>query len=378
MAIYSVILATGSYTSGRTISTEDLVKNTVFYDKEGKVEQVDVEKSKTTIGVNYRLWAHDNEGVDDLGAIALNNCFESSFIKREEIDRIIVARNTGEDIPNISSKIAAKTGFKESIFFDVVCGCQGWCYALDVADALIKSEKARKVAVVGAEILSRIRGRNKDSLLFSDGAGAVILGDFENAYPTGIIASYLNGDPTLNQTLKMSDRWGPINKVDDSDYAVKRDLDMDAYAVYEKAKSVIPETYFQLLKLANIKNEKVKLILKHQASEKILSKSSLAEIQTIDPKLIKYREYLEQYRKDKVPKSLHYLGNNSVATIPLLLDLILKKKVDNPNLEGLLKDLEGYSIKEDDIFAVISVGAGIGWGGQLIKMNPFYWDYLKN
>jgi len=381
MGVYSVILASGSYTSGRIISTEDLVKSTKFYkkDKNGDVfeEKVNLDEIKSTIGVNYRMWAREGERVEDLAFIALMKCFESSIIKPEQIDHVIVARNSGEHIPSIASKIANKVGIKTAISPDIIYGCQGWCYALRYADLLIKEGNANCIAVVGAEILSDIRGRKKDSLLFSDGAGAVILGKHESPYPTGIISSYFDGNVDFCDVLKMSDRIKPEEPSFNMNNS-NRDLDMNGRQVFLKAVEVMPTTFSNLLEKANLKEKDVKYLLKHQASEKILEISSskdLAVHQRINEKDLK--KFVEQYRKDKVPNSVMWLGNSSVATIPTLLDIILKKKVDNPNLEGLLKDLEHYKIEENDVIAVLSVGAGLGWGGHLIKMAPIYWNYLK-
>lgn len=380
MAIYSVILATGSYTSGRVISTEELVKNTKFY-RDGKSEEL-TQKALDAMGTRYRMWAHENEATSDLGAIALNKCFESSILKREEIDYILVAHNTGDNgdiIPPISSVVAEKAGFKKVSFSDKTAGCQGFSYALKEADSYIRLGEANKVAVIGTEKLSSIRGNSTSSLLFGDGAGAIILGRFESDYPTGILASSTEGNPTLNKILRMCnhrEEFTPV--IDDPNYRLIRELEMDGYAVYEQAKIVIPDTFFKLLKKTNLNADQVKYLLKHQASEKILSKSSYEGLKRMGYNDKQVREFIEQYRKDKVPKSLHYLGNSSVATTGTLLDILLKKEVDNPDLEGLLKDLENYKIEEDDIIALLSVGAGIGWAGQLIKMNPLYWDYLKN
>src|SRR3989344_1258793 len=379
MTIYSVILATGSYTSGRLVSTEELVKDARFY-REGKPEEL-TQKALDAMGTKYRLWANENEVTSDLGAIALNKCFESSILTREEVNYIIVAHNTGDNgdiIPPISSIVAEKAGFKNVSFSDKTAGCQGFSYALKEADAYIKLGWADKVAVVGAEKLSSIKGSSTSSLLFGDGACAIILGKFESEYPTGILASYTNGDPTLNRVLKMCGRnEESISIINNPNYKLRRDLEMDGYAVYDKAKVVIPDTFFKLLKKTNLNANQVKYLLKHQASEKILSKSSYEGLKRMGYNDKQVREFIEQYRRNKVPKSLHYLGNSSVATTGTLLDILLKRKTDNPDLEGLLKDLKNYKIEEDDIIALLSVGAGIGWAGQLIKMNPIYWDYLK-
>ena len=377
MVINSIILATGSYTSGKIISTEDLVRDTIFYDKKGNIEKIDLEKIKTTIGVEYRMWANDDEQVEDLGAIALNNCFESSKVKKDEIDYLIVAHNTGELIPNISSRIVYKLSLNKVIPEDKIFGCQGWCYGLDHADLLIKSKRAKKVAVIGAEILSRIRGKSSDSLLFSDGAGAVILGDYEDNENIGILASHLGADITLNDVLKLSKRFRPEEIVYGLDDKYLKDLDMYGKGVFKKAIIVIPETFNKLLEKANLKEENVKYLLKHQASEKILEVSSKIEL-TKKGEIKNLDELIKQYRRDKVPNSVKWLGNSSVATIPTLLDILLKKKVDNHDLDGLLQDLCHYNIKENDILAFLSVGAGVGWAGNLVKMHPSYWDYLKD
>ena len=234
-----------------------------------------------------------------------------------------------------------------------------------------------RVAIVGADKLSPIRGKSTSSLLFADGACAVILGRFENNYNTGILASHTGGNPVLNEALKMRDRCTKID-FKNEDYRIKRDMHMDGYVVYDQARFIIPDTFFKLLKIANLDANQVKYLFKHQASEKILSKSSYEALRRIGYEESDIRKFIEQFRKEKVPKSIHYLGNSSVATTGTLLDIILKKKVENPKLEELLKELENYKINEDDIIALLSVGAGLGWAGQLIKMCPIYWDYLKN
>ena len=139
MSIYSVILATGSYTSGKIISIEELIKNTTFYKKDGTVDNFTQDEIKETIGVETRMYAHPNEDIDGLAAIALNNCFESSIVKRESIDYVIVARNSGDLIPSVASRVAKKAGLKKVIAPDITYGCQGWCFALKFADLLIKS-----------------------------------------------------------------------------------------------------------------------------------------------------------------------------------------------------------------------------------------------
>ncbi len=380
----TVIYATGSYTSGRVVGTQELIDEGNLVNEEGQPVPI-TQKNLEPIGVLTRMWANPGEMPSDMGAIALTKCFKSSRVTRQDIGMVITTHNTGDDgdiIPAISSKVAYKSGLSDVEFFDVIEGCQGWCKAVRIADTLIRNGYNSKIAVVGAEKLSPIRGRKYSSLLFADGAGAVVLGGIDGDEPSGILSSHFGGMSSKHAALKMIDS---VNASLASSYThpVLREMDMDGYGIYEIASRVIPETFFALIEKYNVAYGKqlaaddVKYLLKHQASEKILSRSSLNEIRKMLNAGENYRAYLDQYRHDKVPNSVKYLGNSSVATIPTLLDVILKKKVDNPGLEDLVTSLKHYAIVPDDIFAVMSVGAGVGWGGHLIKMHPVYWDNLK-
>ncbi len=381
MAIHTVIMASGHYVPPNSISTEDLVKRENIF-KKGTRELDEVildENYYKTIGVKSRPYADDLEKTSDMGAKALINCFDTSFIDRSEISHVVVAHNTGDNkdiIPPISSKVASKAGLYNVSFFDIVAGCQGYVQLLDIVDSLARTGKTKKVAIVASEDLFRIKGKTRDQLLFSSSAAAVIVGPFESEHRTGILTTYTDGNTQYTDALGMCNR----SIYEDSKENV-RDMEMDGREVFKLAKVAFPETYMRLLKQANLEDKDIKLLIQHQASEKILNKSIEGIVQELDNTLIKDTHRREDavkiYRQTKAPTSVNWLGNNSVVTTPLLFDLIMKKKSENSNLSPLLSELQGYSINEDDMIAKVAAGAGIGWGGEIIKMAPIYWDYLK-
>src|SRR5690606_21198489 len=62
------------------------------------------------------------------------------------------------------------------VAYDVLFGCPGWLQGLIQAHTYIKAGVAKKCLIIGTESLSRVLDDyDRDSMIFSDGAGAVIL-----------------------------------------------------------------------------------------------------------------------------------------------------------------------------------------------------------
>ena len=83
----------------------------------------------------------------------------------------------------------------------------------------------------------------------------------------------------------------------------------------------------------------VDLYLLHQANAKMLEAIAvnLAELYDVPQEIL----------AGKIPTTIDFLGNTSVATIPTMLDLVRKHK------------LEGHEIREGDVVVMASVGAGM-------------------
>jgi 3-oxoacyl-[acyl-carrier-protein] synthase-3 len=190
---------------------------------------------------------------------------------------------------------------------------------------------AKRVLVIGAETLSRVvDDHDRDSMIYSDGAGASILEGTEDE--SGLLsyesATFANEEANF---LFFGKSYNP-----DLDPDIKY-IKMYGRKIYEFALSQVPCAMKSCLDKSGIGIDEVKKILIHQANEKM------------DEAIIErfYKLYDKTAPKDIMPMSIHDLGNSSVATVPTLYDLILKGKI------------EGHEINKGDVIIFASVGAGM-------------------
>jgi len=186
----TVITGTGSVIPDVTVSNTDFMEHRFFSaDKmeiDSPISQI-IDKFKDITGIKYRRYANNNQTASDLATQAALKAIESAGINPEELDQIIVAHNFGDitydsnqsdAVPSLASRVKHKLGIKNPncVPFDILFGCPGWIQALIQADAFIRAGMANKCLIIGAETLSRTIDKNdRDSMIFSDGAGAVIL-----------------------------------------------------------------------------------------------------------------------------------------------------------------------------------------------------------
>ncbi len=133
---------------------------------------------KTRTGITTRYIADDDELTSDLAYFAAKKALEKANLLASEIDLIIVATTTPDQIfPSTAVKVQKKIGAKNAFAFDIQAVCSGFVYGLATADKFIKTGSAKNVLVIGAETLSRILNWQDRTtcVLFGDGAGAVIL-----------------------------------------------------------------------------------------------------------------------------------------------------------------------------------------------------------
>jgi 3-oxoacyl-[acyl-carrier-protein] synthase-3 len=343
----AIITGTGSYIPGVRISNSFFLKND-FFENDGskinKANEIVIDKFSAITGIKERRYADSHQLASDLGFLAAEEAIATASIDKETLDYIIVAHNFGDVAPNsnrvnllpsLASKIKAhlKIANPDCVAYDLPFGCPGWIEGLIQANYYLKSGDAKRCLVVGTETLSRILDpHDRDSMIFSDGAGAVIL-ESSAAGSTGILShktqSYaLEHYDLIN--MNHSNRAGEEN----SNLYIK----MNGRKVYEFALNHVPLVVKAALDKANIHISDIQKILIHQANEKM--DNAIAE------RL--YQLYnITGIPKDIIPMTIGFLGNSSVATVPTLLDLILKEK------------LEGHQIHRGDKIVLASVGAGM-------------------
>ena len=200
------------------------------------------------------------------------------------------------------------------------------------ADAFFKAGMAKKALVIGAETLSRVIDMyDRDSMIFSDGAGATVL-EYQQSEGRGILSSSaLSHCVDEAYYLNMDRSFHPVTNPE-----VKY-MKMKGRKVYEYALKYVPQAMKDCLDKAGVPISELKKIFIHQANEKM----DEAIVHAL------YKLYGIPMSEGIMPMCIQYLGNSSVATIPTLYDLILR---------GL--DVK-HDLKEGDVVLFASVGAGM-------------------
>ena len=200
--IYSIITGTGSYIPEVVISN-DFFRGSKFYDENCKLVKKPIEKILATLleltGIEERRYARPDQVVSDLAVLAAEQALASSSTDLESLDLIIIAHNFGdyqEGAPppvaeTIGDALREKLGIlnPDTEIRDLFYGCPGWIKGIADADAEIKSGRAKKVLVIGAELMScYLDPYSLSRTILADGAGAVVLEPLESEEPVGILS----------------------------------------------------------------------------------------------------------------------------------------------------------------------------------------------
>jgi 3-oxoacyl-[acyl-carrier-protein] synthase-3 len=129
-------------------------------------------------GIAERRYAAAGERLRDLATAAGRDALRQSGIAAAEIDLVVVATTTADDLlPNAAPLVASDLGIPAAGAFDVGAACTGFVTALVAAAGQVESGRARNALVIGADLMSRVvdSGDRDTSVLFGDGAGAAVV-----------------------------------------------------------------------------------------------------------------------------------------------------------------------------------------------------------
>ncbi len=356
--IYSIITGTGSYIPTDCIRNDHFLVNE-FYDNNGKkLEKSNreiIEKFFEITTIAERRYVTNDLVTSDIAAIAAAEAIKSAGIDKEELDYIIVAHNFGDIrsddhrkdiVPSLAARVKHKLEIKnpETVAYDLLFGCPGWLQGSIQADYLIKSGDAKKVLVIGADVLSRVSDPNdRDSMLYADGAGAVIFEAKKSEYPIGILAHRTRSDTLLYSKMLYMGKSYMGHDGNRNDLFLK----MNGRKLYQYAIENVPQTIKECLEKGNTHISEIKKALIHQANGKM------------DDAILKrlFSLYgITELPENIMPMTISWLGNSSVATIPTLLDLILKN------------EMKPHKISSGDTIVLASVGAGMNINSLIYRM----------
>ncbi|HMK24778.1 MAG TPA: ketoacyl-ACP synthase III [Chitinophagaceae bacterium] len=345
----SVITGTGSYIPPFVQSNQEFTKHSFYTENQEPLSTAPhevVEKFNQITGIEERRYTTDELNASDIGSMAAKKAIGDSGIDPEEIDQLIVAHNFGnvikhtiqtDAVPSLASHIKHILGIRNPncVAYDILFGCPGWLQGLIQSDAFFKAGIARKALIVGTETLSRVIDMyDRDSMIFSDGAGAAVIEYKEVETPgPGVLA-------TCAQTYAV-DELDYINMgksyYPGSDPRI-RYIKMKGRKVYEYALKYVPAAMKECLEKSAVDIHDLKKVFIHQANEKM------------DEAIIKrmYQLYgISKPPENIMPMSIQWLGNSSVATIPTLYDLVLRNQLD------------AHHLAPGDVILFASVGAGM-------------------
>lgn len=302
------ITGTGSALPGRIVTNKEL-EQMVETSDEWIRERTGIAERHVSVG----------ETVVTLASEAARKALEQAGKRAEEIDLILVATCSPEQyLPCCACQVQAAIGAVNALAFDVNAACSGFLFALNTADAYLRTGLAENALVIGSEVLSKLvdwtdRG---SCILFGDGAGAVVVERCE-ASP-GILGRALHSDGTGGGVLQCDARELTTPYARTS--AVKTDqnqpmddrehfIQMDGQEVYRFATRRVPQCIEEALSDAGLTVPDIDLFVLHQANARIIDAVA---------------KRLHADRK-KFPTNLERVGNLSSASIPVLLDELHKQ-----------------------------------------------------
>jgi 3-oxoacyl-[acyl-carrier-protein] synthase-3 len=349
------ITGTGTHLPERVIKNNHFLTHQ-FMGPDGKVNEKPqaeiIQKLETITGIQERRYISEKGDSVPLMVTAAQKTIEDSDLDKNEIDGIIVAHNAGNmleqgagfhTVPNMAALLKNKLAISnhDCFAYDLLFGCPGWIQGLIQAKQAIDAGDANHVLVLGIEVASRLLDpHDLDSMILADGCGAAIVSKSAES-DTGILANATFSHAQEDLGSIYLDK--SYNKALDSPTLFK----MNGRDVYKYATYWVPRVIKKALDKAKLSVADVDMFLFHQANGKMLHAmaNNLAEL---------YGTKGASF-EGKIPTTIEFTGNTSVATVPTMLDMVLKKSLGN------------YEIKKGHTVVMASVGAGMHCNALVYK-----------
>lgn len=290
-------------------------------------------------GIKERRVVSGEQNAIDLGFEAAQKALEKSGIKPEELDLIIAASSAPPELyPAIACHIQERLGITSNIpAFDITAACSGLIYGLQIARGFIGTGIYKKILIVATDNNSRLvdwtdRGI---SILFGDGAGAVVVTEAEDGVDD-IIALNIKADGSIGEhiTMALSGQNCPLVEPNEQKDA---HIKMNGKEVYKFVARVLPAFVEECIMNAGMSAEEIDYLIPHQANQRI--------IQAVQDRL--------KYPDEKVISNIQYYGNTSAASIPI----------------ALAEGVEKGTVKLGSTAVLCGFGAGMTWGAAIVRLR---------
>ncbi|NDJ17082.1 beta-ketoacyl-ACP synthase III [Myxacorys almedinensis] len=291
-------------------------------------------------GIRQRRLAPPDSSLTQLAAAAADHAIAMAGITATEIDLILLATSTPDDLFGTASRVQAELGATSAVAFDLTAACSGFVFGMVTAAQFIRTGVYQNVLLIGADVLSRWVDwtDRRTCVLFGDGAGAVVM---QASQLDRFLGFELRSDGTLNHCLNLSYEGGSTPLLENVAIAQGgfRPITMNGQEVYRFAVKRVPDVIEKALFRANLTVAQVDWLLLHQANQRILD-------------AVATRLHIPA---NKVISNLAHYGNTSAASIPLALDEAVRQG----------------QVKPGDTIAASGFGAGLTWGATIFQWGQF-------
>ncbi|MEB3267631.1 MAG: beta-ketoacyl-ACP synthase 3 [Leptolyngbya sp.] len=290
----------------------------------------------TRTGIQQRYLVQGPESLSSLAAAAGQSALAMATTDAAEVDLIILATSTPDDLFGSAAQVQAQLGATRAVAFDLTAACSGFVFALVTAAQFMRTGVYQTVLVIGADVLSRWVDwtDRRTCVLFGDGAGAVVL---KAADRDRLLGFEMHSDGNLNGCLTLAYGATDHPLVDDTttQQGTFQPITMNGKEVYRFAVKRVPEVIEKALFHAGLTAQDVDWLLLHQANQRILD--AVADRLGVP--------------HGRVISNMARHGNTSAASIPLALD----------------EAVRAGHIKPGDVIASSGFGAGLTWGAAIFE-----------
>lgn len=300
--------------------------------------QTDDDWIASRTGIRRRHILGKNETLSDHAAKASQQALDMAGIPAEDVDLIILATSSPDDLFGSACRVQSILGAKNATAFDITAACSGFVIALISAATYIRTGLYRNIVVIGADALSRYTDwRDRSTcILFGDGTGAMVLTAQPGRCSLLGMDSHSDGGGQKHLNCYFSQEGlKPLNTTGASAEGSFTNIVMNGQDVFRFAVRAVPATLQAAMKDADVTTEQLDWLVLHQANQRILD----AAAQRIG------------ISSDRVVSNLAEYGNTSAASIPLAFDEAVRKG----------------SIKSGDTIGMAGFGAGLTWAGVIVK-----------
>jgi 3-oxoacyl-[acyl-carrier-protein] synthase III len=288
-------------------------------------------------GIRQRHIAEPTDSIRSLGGEAASRALAQAQLDPADVDLIILATSTPDDLFGSACQIQAEIGASSAIAFDITAACSGFVFSLVTAAQFIRTGAYKNVVVIGADILSRLTdwGDRTTCVLFGDGAGAIVMQRCEAC--DRLLSFAMHSDGSMNDCLNAAyaHESVPLTDVITVQKGQFNTVTMNGREVYRFAVNRVPEVLEKSLFHAGLTTHDIDWLILHQANQRILD--AVAKRLAIPA--------------ERVVSNMAKHGNTDAASIPIALD----------------EWVQAGKIKPGDTLALSGFGAGLSWGAAILK-----------